>query len=459
MFDPLPRKPLASTRDQSRNTPTTDSRSTCVVTEVGAINRLVSDFGRTRFPADEHISTVQRTRLALRLAALIRWTHSLRSSSEREEVDSALDSISAGQLHSLVAVPAFGAVLREAESSEYGSFFGGIIRANLVDAADIGTGFRSHVSEVPRFLPLFLSKRTVEMSPAVGSFIITRENCAGSSSVAVIHHPSCSRGSRVPCSCLPILYHDLRSVEFLLYDEYDRFLLETAVPQQRSGIRFTNLRNLTSCIRWMSTTASIAPLRQEVEQWVSVVIPAPAMDVLYGATSPLMTGALALTLNYGPIDIAEILVHEVQHSKLCGLLDHVHVANERLITETDPADLPSPWRPEPRPAEGLLHGCASLVAVAEMWSDLEQASYLDGDCAAVHRWLRSTQVRTALDTLRGSRRLTDLGCLYLDGLEGRVDALTRVVPRREAIQQVLSDDRRQWRLGSYPESWARVLSQ
>ena len=56
---------------------------------------------------------------------------------------------------------------------------------------------------------------------------------------------------------------------------------------------------------------------------------------------------------------AETLVHETQHLKLCALLD--------LVTLARPDDgrrYYAPWRPDPRPAGGLLQGAYAFLGVS-----------------------------------------------------------------------------------------------
>ena len=66
---------------------------------------------------------------------------------------------------------------------------------------------------------------------------------------------------------------------------------------------------------------------------------------------------------------AETLVHETQHLKLCALLD--------LVTLTRPDDgqrYYAPWRPDPRPASGLLQGAYAFLGVSGFWREQRRAA-------------------------------------------------------------------------------------
>ena len=56
-------------------------------------------------------------------------------------------------------------------------------------------------------------------------------------------------------------------------------------------------------------------------------------------------------------------MHEFQHVKLGALLD---IAELYDVTDTEPRHY-APWRPDPRPLEGLLQGTYAHLAVADFW--------------------------------------------------------------------------------------------
>lgn len=112
-------------------------------------------------------------------------------------------------------------------------------------------------------------------------------------------------------------------------------------------------------------------------------------------------GAAAMVLPADAVQVAAGLLHEFQHSKLSVLMEI-----EPLIAVEGPADLPSPWRREPRPASAILHGVYAHLAVARF---LRLAAGNTGavpvpDAEPVRR-----QTLTGCDTLLGSGRLTPAG--------------------------------------------------
>jgi uncharacterized protein len=87
--------------------------------------------------------------------------------------------------------------------------------------------------------------------------------------------------------------------------------------------------------------------------------PAAAGD--RSATARQAFGAIALGLPRGPGTLDELILHEFQHVKLHALLD--------LHDLFDPADrrrLPVPWRDDPRPVEGILHGAYAHLALTHL---------------------------------------------------------------------------------------------
>jgi HEXXH motif-containing protein len=122
-------------------------------------------------------------------------------------------------------------------------------------------------------------------------------------------------------------------------------------------------------------------------------------------------GALLSSTPPTAATFAATLVHELQHTKLSALSDmatlHHAGPQERYF---------APWRPDPRPYDGLLQGAYSHLALADFFQS----------CALVvahraHRefaWARHArcreQVGAVLPTLVGSPDLTALGRQFVD---------------------------------------------
>ncbi|MEU7619728.1 FxsB family cyclophane-forming radical SAM/SPASM peptide maturase [Micromonospora rifamycinica] len=109
-------------------------------------------------------------------------------------------------------------------------------------------------------------------------------------------------------------------------------------------------------------------------------------------------GAVAVTPVVDDAALAVLLVHEVQHLKLDAVLD--------VCELFDPADarrLRVPWRDDPRPVEGALHGVYAHLAVADVWR------HRPGSAAAAHFRRYREWTDGAVDAL------LDLGSLTVDG--------------------------------------------
>ena len=64
-----------------------------------------------------------------------------------------------------------------------------------------------------------------------------------------------------------------------------------------------------------------------------------------------------------PETCACTLTHELQHVKLCAVLDIVRLT----VPDDGRRRYYAPWRDDPRPVAGLLQGAYALVGVTEFW--------------------------------------------------------------------------------------------
>jgi HEXXH motif-containing protein len=144
-----------------------------------------------------------------------------------------------------------------------------------------------------------------------------------------------------------------------------------------------------------------------VADGVAVIVPlTPHSETdLITATSPAAFGAIATSWPPDPVTLAETLVHEFQHVKLCGLLDLVP------LSESGGDPVYAPWRRDPRPAAGLLQGVYAHVGIVRFWAAQRHAETGPDDVLRAHaqfaRW-RPT-ITAAVDTLRRT------GCLTAQG--------------------------------------------
>ncbi|WP_433473985.1 HEXXH motif domain-containing protein [Spirillospora sp. CA-142024] len=163
------------------------------------------------------------------------------------------------------------------------------------------------------------------------------------------------------------------------------------------------------------------------------------------ATSADALGAVAITQPEDALLFAESLVHEFQHVKLCSLLDRVPLYADRHGERHY-----SPWRNDPRPIGGLLHGAYAYLGVTGFWG--RQLEALTGGDAAYGEYafaLSRDQTSYAIRRLEASGRLTGAGERFVEGMRTALDRWTDVPLAPEARRQARSsaaDHALVWRL-------------
>jgi HEXXH motif-containing protein len=140
---------------------------------------------------------------------------------------------------------------------------------------------------------------------------------------------------------------------------------------------------------------------------VSVIVPLTAQrdTDLISATTQAAFGAFATSWPPDPVIMAETLVHEFQHIKLCGLMDMVP------LVESAGEKVYAPWRQDPRPASGLLQGVYAHLGIARFWSAQRHAETDSDDSlraqALLARWRPAIEL--AVSTLLRTGCLTQAG--------------------------------------------------
>ncbi|MFC4855724.1 HEXXH motif domain-containing protein [Actinophytocola glycyrrhizae] len=164
-----------------------------------------------------------------------------------------------------------------------------------------------------------------------------------------------------------------------------------------------------------------------------------------GASSPAAFGGIRLSADGTATEFAEAMVHEMQHSKLNALMTMVRLGNgdnERRYL--------APWRDDPRPLVGLIHGVYAFTCGVEFW--LSQSSVVAENEARTIDFdmvRRRLQVRRALDTITASGLLTAPGQALVDVVSARL-AVCEEVPVHPALSAtvtaVVDDHQALWRL-------------
>ena len=180
---------------------------------------------------------------------------------------------------------------------------------------------------------------------------------------------------------------------------------------------------------------------------ISVIVPlTPQSDTdLVSATTPAAYGAIATSRPPDAVTLAETLVHEFQHVKLCGLLDMVPLAasgDQRVY---------APWRQDPRPAGGLLQGIYAHLGIVRFWQAQQHAETdPDGLLRAqvlFARWRPA--IGDTVQTLLETGSLTPAGVRFAERLRAQGQHLMSAPVPAQAAQiaaEVALDHRLTWQL-------------
>ncbi|MFJ9642594.1 HEXXH motif domain-containing protein [Streptomyces sp. NPDC101206] len=163
-----------------------------------------------------------------------------------------------------------------------------------------------------------------------------------------------------------------------------------------------------------------------------------------GATLPAAAGSV-LARSQAPPALAATLVHEVQHGKLTALADvlTLHTA------DATPRHW-APWRADPRPLEGLLHGAYAHLALAGYWQ--RAALYGARGAWAQHARIRA-QVAAVLPALRAHPRLTATGREFTEAMAAAERAMDELPPpgdQHAVARRAVDRARRAW-YAEHPE--------
>lgn len=172
------------------------------------------------------------------------------------------------------------------------------------------------------------------------------------------------------------------------------------------------------------------------------------------ATSPDSFGACVMSEPADVVTLAVSLVHEFQHAKLGALMDllPLHSADRT-------ARYYAPWRDDPRPLGGLLHGAYAFLAVTDFWrvqrtiTPAREARFAHFEFAR-----RREQTSHAVRTLQSSGELTDLGVRLVAAIGDRLRSWTAHVPAEPtaAARNAIADHQVSWRLHNLRPAQDRV---
>ncbi|MBN0042724.1 radical SAM protein [Streptomyces actuosus] len=156
--------------------------------------------------------------------------------------------------------------------------------------------------------------------------------------------------------------------------EGTRAVLDDVDPVAAAGAKRTRLA-CEEVRAWRSGTAGALWLLRarhpvhaaEVAAGLRALVPLAAAggSVHRSGSAAEMFGGVALTLPASAPAFAETLVHELQHSKLVAVMHLVDLLD--TAPQAQQQRLYAPWRDDPRPLSGLLHGTYAFLSVARFW--------------------------------------------------------------------------------------------
>jgi HEXXH motif-containing protein len=181
----------------------------------------------------------------------------------------------------------------------------------------------------------------------------------------------------------------------------------------------------------------------ELSAGLMSIVPLTREGRLVGASSAAAFGAIALSDKPSADELADALVHELQHSKLNAVFE--------VLTLHDAGDewFHAPWRDDPRPLNGVLHGIYAFTSVVEFWGArrhlVPEDQAAEADFAFV---LRALQVRLAIEELAAAP-LNEWGRLFLDTVSRRLAACEAGLTHTERtgpVAKIVDDRRVLWRI-------------
>lgn len=183
---------------------------------------------------------------------------------------------------------------------------------------------------------------------------------------------------------------------------------------------------------------------RELAACINTISPLDPSSGTIGASSRGAFGAVAMSPAASPDALAEVLIHELQHNKLNALMNLVDLAAD------DGTLFHAPWRADPRPLPGLLHGVYSFAAVVEFWQRQRHArAGTERRQADFHFSHHREQLRRAMTSIDAAAGLTALGRGVVRAVGRRLAACEDVaVPTEIAgVTAMLCDEQQlSWRI-------------
>ncbi|MBP2323198.1 hypothetical protein JOF56_003583 [Kibdelosporangium banguiense] len=191
---------------------------------------------------------------------------------------------------------------------------------------------------------------------------------------------------------------------------------------------------------WDLLTERHKPYARELSAGLSAIVPISSGRRIAGASSRAAFGGVALSPKDNATALAEVLIHEMQHSKINAVLDLLP------LQDGDSGRMYyAPWRSDSRPLIGTLHGIYAFASVVEFW---EVERFADRTAEFTFAYRRH-QVSEATANIAGAPDLTEHGRRLADAVSARMARCheSTVDPElMEIVTQITDDHRAIWEL-------------
>lgn len=263
------------------------------------------------------------------------------------------------------------------------------------------------------------------LTPTILEALTSLQNDMAQESCSIFVHESPGRPRKVIIRKMPVWkgpHGDIRvdSFEPCLTLPYVEVYPRVQEPEKYRQFFITlqrALRRLTNydsrLVDEMSLiTSSITPMNAEED----------GMQ-MYSGTSSTMFGGYFLSATDQPLYIAEMLLHEFCHNKLRLLQEVIPMIG------TEEANLfrfYSPWRDDPRPLDGILHGLFVFSSIAGLWLKVwkaEDSSESEREMAQRRIGTLLYQLEYAIAEFCAHATLDEYGQLFLEEISRRIQAL------------------------------------
>lgn len=189
-----------------------------------------------------------------------------------------------------------------------------------------------------------------------------------------------------------------------------RGLYEPIPPRRLTALEVESWRTVVDGA-WRLLTTLLPAVTDALPGGLESLVPTPAVAFrLPSASTGEAFGSAVVAYSDDPEQLAAALVHEFHHIRLGGVQHlaalHVDDPRERLYV---------PWRDDPRPIGGALHGIYAFFGVTAFWRALAAAEP-DNALASFEFALWRAAVRRTLGVVREDGSLTQAGRRFLDGV-------------------------------------------